>query len=51
MQSYSKHALTKEKDLQGEKGKGDDAYAGIYTAAYDGFNGKELHIYNVVRIW
>lgn len=42
MQSYSKHALTKEKDLQGEKDKGDDAYTGIYTAAYDGFNGKEF---------
>lgn len=42
MQSFSKHALTKEKDLQGEKEKGDDAYTGIYTATYDGFNGKEL---------
>lgn len=42
MQSFSKHALTKEKDLQGEKEKGDDAYTGTYTATYDGFNGKEL---------
>ncbi len=42
MQSFSKHALTKEKDLQGEKEKGDDAYTGTYTAAYDGFNGKEI---------
>ncbi len=42
MQSFSKHALTKEKDLQGEKEKGDDAYTGSYTATYDGFNGKEL---------
>lgn len=42
MQSFSKHALTKEKDLQGEKEKGDDAYTGTYIATYDGFNGKEL---------
>ena len=42
MQSYSKHALTKAKDLQGEKTEGDDAYTGTYTATYDGFNGKEF---------
>lgn len=42
MQSFSKHALTKEKDLQGEKEKGDDAYTGTYTATYDEFNGKEF---------
>lgn len=42
MQSFSKHALTKEKDLQGKKEKGDDAYTGTYTAAYHGFSGKEL---------
>ena len=42
MQSFSKHALTKEKDLQGEKDKGDDAYTGTYTATYDEFNGKEF---------
>ena len=42
MQSFSKHALTKEKDLQGEKDKGDDTYTGTYTATYDGFNGKEF---------
>lgn len=41
MQSFSKHALTKGKDLQGEKEKGDDEYTGTYTAAYDEFNGKE----------
>ena len=35
MQSFSKHALTKEKDLQGEKDEGVDAYTGTYTAAYD----------------
>lgn len=42
MQSFSKHALTREKDLQGEKTKGVDSYTGNYTAAYDAFNGKEL---------
>lgn len=42
MQCFSKHALTKEKDLQGEKDKGDDAYTGTYTATYDEFNGKEF---------
>ncbi|MDE7434721.1 MAG: hypothetical protein K2N01_02695 [Lachnospiraceae bacterium] len=42
MQSFSKHALTKEKDLQGEKEEGVDAYTGTYSAAYDGFNGKEF---------
>jgi len=42
MQSFSKHALTKEKVLQGEKEKGDDAYTGTYTANYDAFSGKEL---------
>ena len=42
MQSFSKHALTKGKDLQGEKDKGDDAYTGTYTATYDEFNGKEF---------
>ena len=42
MQSFSKHALTKGKDLQGEKDEGVDAYTGTYTATYDGFNGKEV---------
>ncbi len=42
MQSFSKHALTKGKDLQGEKEKGEDTYTGTYTAVYDGFNGKEI---------
>ena len=42
MQSYSKHALTKEKDLQGKKEDGVDTYTGTYTATYDGFNGKEF---------
>lgn len=42
MQSLSKHALTKNKDLQGKKTNGDDEYTGTYIAAYDRFNGKEL---------
>lgn len=42
MQSYSKHALTKEKDLQGKKEDGVDTHTGTYTATYDGFNGKEF---------
>lgn len=42
MQSFSKYALTKEKNLQGEKDNGDDAYTGTYTATYDEFNWKEL---------
>ena len=37
MQSYSKHALTKEKNLQGEKHNGEDAYTGTYAAVYDDF--------------
>lgn len=28
--------------MQGEKPKGVDGYTGTYTAAYDGFNGKEF---------
>lgn len=42
IQSFSKHALTKEKDLQGEKARGVDEYTGTYTAAYNRFNGKEI---------
>lgn len=42
LQSFSRHALTKDKYLQGEKSEGVDAYTGTYTATYDKFNGKEL---------
>lgn len=42
MQSFSKHALTKDKDLKGKKVKGNDGYTGTYTADYDGFNGEEI---------
>jgi hypothetical protein len=41
MQSFSRHALTKERKLQGEKEQGDDVYVGSYTAEYDQFNGEE----------
>lgn len=42
MQSFSRHALTKERNLQGRKDEGVDAYTGTYAASYDGFNGKEF---------
>lgn len=41
LQSFSQHALTKDKNLKGDKTKGEDAYTGSYTAEYDGFNGEE----------
>ena len=41
LQFASKHALTRENDLQGEKTKGVDAYVGSYTAEYENFNGEE----------
>lgn len=41
LQSFSRHALTKETNLKGEKTKGEDAYTGSYTAVYEGFNGEE----------
>ena len=36
-----KYALTDEKDLQGDKTKGEDTYTGSYTADYEDFNDKE----------
>lgn len=42
LQSFSKYALTKDKNLQGNKENGVDEYTGTYTATYDGFNGKEF---------
>lgn len=42
MQLFSKHALTKDKNLQGEREKGADQYTGSYSALYDGFNGEEF---------
>lgn len=41
LQFASKHALTRENDLQGEKKKGADAYVGSYTAEYENFDGEE----------
>ena len=34
LQHFSKYALTDEKDLQGDKTKGEDTYTGSYTADY-----------------
>lgn len=41
MQSFSRHALTKDKNLQGDREKGVDEYTGSYTAEYSDFNGEE----------
>ena len=41
LQHFSKYALTDEKDLQGDKSKGEDTYTGSYTADYEDFNDKE----------
>lgn len=41
LQHFSKYTLTDEKDLQGDKIKGEDTYTGSYEANYDDFNGKE----------
>ena len=38
---FSQYALTDEKDLKGEKIKGEDTYTGSYTAEYDDFSGIE----------
>lgn len=42
IQSFSKHALTKDKNLQGEKKAGEDEYTGTYEAEYNNFNGEEF---------
>lgn len=41
LQHFSKYALTDEKNLQGDKTKGEDTYTGSYTADYEDFNDKE----------
>ena len=41
LQYFSKYALTDEKDLQGDKTKGEDTYTGSYNAEYDDFSGTE----------
>lgn len=42
LKSFSKHAITKDKNLQGERENDIDQYTGSYTASYDGFNGEEF---------
>lgn len=42
IQSVSKHALTKEKDLVGERKYTVDEYTGTYEADYENFNGEEF---------
>ena len=41
LQHFSKYAITDEKDLQGDKTKGEDTYTGSYVADYEDFNGEE----------
>ena len=38
---FSQYALTEEKDLQGDKTKGEDTYAGSYSAEYENFSDVE----------
>lgn len=42
IQSISKHALTKDKNLVGERKYTDDEYTGTYDADYHNFNGEEF---------
>ena len=42
LQSFSKHSVTKDKNLQGEREFDVDQYTGYYEAWYDGFNGEEV---------
>ncbi len=42
LQSVSKHALTEDKDLTGEREYGVDEYTGSYEADYKKFNGEEF---------
>ena len=42
LQSFSRNALTEDRDLQGERVSGEDAYTGSYAAEYEAFNGKEF---------
>ena len=41
LQASSKHALTNENKLQGERKSGEDAYVGSYSATYEDFDGEE----------
>ena len=38
---FSQYALTEEKDLQGDKTKGEDTYTGSYSAEYENFSDVE----------
>jgi len=38
---FSQYALTEEKDLQGDKTKGEDTYTGSYSAEYEDFSDVE----------
>ena len=38
---FSQYALTEERDLQGDKTKGDDTYTGSYSAEYEDFSDVE----------
>ncbi len=42
LQYFSKYALTKGNDLQGDKIEGKDTYTGSYFAKYDTFTGTEF---------
>lgn len=42
LQSVSKHALTEDKDLVGDREHGVDEYTGNYEAEYKKFNGEEF---------
>lgn len=42
IQSVSKHALTGDKDLMGERKHTNDEYTGTYEADYENFNGEEF---------
>lgn len=41
LQSFSQHALTRNRDLQGKRVTGEDSYTGAYQAIYHSFWGKE----------
>lgn len=41
LQFSSRHALTNENKLQGERKSGEDAYVGSYSATYEDFDGEE----------
>ena len=42
LQSFSKYAVAKDKNLQGERLTGIDSYTGNYEAKYNDFDGEEI---------